>query len=234
MMAEYVTFAPKDDQGALLHKAVISVIDDQNEILLTDSFGVFLETVEIRTVQLEPGTYSAWVRADGYIFPFPLSFTVNLNDGPLASTPLVVDFTATGSSVEPAQSTSGWCRVFGHTGLDSPSGGVGRAASSYGVVEESQFGTRQVMPRDVVFWRVGPQVDGELTTLQRKERIEVAVDRNGYFEVLLVPETLYSVDLPNVTGRPFILTPAAGLEADVLDLVDASRVSSPYDLIGGS
>lgn len=233
-MAEFITFDPQDSSGTSLHKAVISIIDSQNQILFTEAFGVYLLALTINTVQLAPGTYTLWCRADGHIFTYPTSITIVEGDGPTAAAPRVIDVIATGTSVEATQSSSGWCRVFGNVGIDLPAGGPGRTSAGYGVVEETQYGTLQVYDRMVTMWRVSAMLPGEAATLQERERVDVSIDTNGRFEVLLRPQTLYRAAMPNIAGRQYFTTPLGGLDADIDTLIDTSKSSAPYELIGGS
>jgi len=233
-MAEYISFAPKTATNSDIGKVVVTVIDDQNQILLTEAFGALVNHLEITVISLEPGTYTLWARADGHVFAFPTTITVNADDGPTALTPRVIDLVATGASTATEQSSAGFCRVYGWVGLDVPGGTVNRRAAGFGVVEKTQFGTNTEYDRTVRVWRISADIPGEAATLHTREALNYAIDRNGRWEALLTPESLYRVDMPNIAGQPYFTTPAAGLDAEVTTLIDANRSSAPYDLIGGS
>ena len=235
-MAEYVTFAPKDSSGNLLDRCFVTIVTPApgNEILMSgEEFGVLPESLQPNVVLLEEGDYVLWIRADGHVFTFNTPLTVAAGDGPDPANPLIVDLTATGSSVDPEQSASGWCQIYGHAGLDLPSCYPARSAMGFATTERLPRGNVQRYDRVIHIWRVDQARDGESSTLQEREYLNVSLDRNGYFEVQLLPDTLYRIGIPNIAGMRYFTSPAAGVSADVETLIDNTKSASPYELLGG-
>jgi len=232
-MAEYITFAPKDGDGVLIDRCFVSILSTGNEIIHSAlEFGALPSSLLINTILLDEGDYLLWVRADGYIFPFLIPLTVSALDGPTESTPRVVDVQATGASTSPEQ-TAGWAMVYGWAGLRLPGTTPSRGAQGYAVDERLPRGNIQRYDRVVHIWRVGPAREGESATLQDREYLNVAVDRNGYYEILLVPATLYRIAVPNVAGRRYFTTLGAGTSTEVETLIETTLSASPYEILGG-
>jgi len=209
-------------------------MDANNSIVARDiRAGTYLSTLEIETVQLPVGDYSLWIRSSGHVFPFPYAITIVADDGPTATTARVIDLNASGVSTPSALQAGGFCRVFGHVPATLPHQGPEETLPTFGVMERLPTGVKLRTQRSVQLWRVGAAREGESEMLQDREMLRVAVDPNGYYEALLIPETLYRVGIPNVGGRRYFTSPSAGGDADVETLIDVMKVASPYDMIGG-
>lgn len=231
----YITFAPKDTAGGDLEQAVVSVARDSSHELVVagELFGAATLDVELNVIQLDVGDYYLWARAAGWIFPFPLAITIAPGDGPDALNPRVIDITATGSTVKPSQAVAQWSRIFGWCGVERAGNLATRRALAYGIVERRPSGQVVRSERAVEVIRIGASRDGESESLAGKESMTLAVDPNGYYEVIVEPETLYAIAVPNVRGVRYFTTPAAGVSSDVETLIDAGRSAAPYDMIIG-
>jgi hypothetical protein len=231
-MTEFVTFLPKDAGGTALWRAVVTVIDSTEQLIETDGlYGSHVPDAKAKLLLLEPGTYKLWVRADGHVFPFPSTIVVAEDDGPDADNPKVFDILASGSSVVPLVDGGGWCRVWGRALVQLPGSFPGREIDSFGVAENQATGSSTLVERSVLIHRVGTLKVGEASTLQHADNSRVGIDKNGRFEVLLRPETLYRIGMPGVRGLRYFLTGAGGTDADVETLIDGSKSAAPYTLI---
>lgn len=116
MAAEYVTFVGQAGDGTTLGVVVVTLYGPDGDLLMQLTSGPEVEPAP-PVIPLEPGDYTAWVRADGHRFAWPTSFTVEEGDstGPLLAQASVVVFEAASSSQAPSEEApfcvEGWVRT---------------------------------------------------------------------------------------------------------------------------
>jgi hypothetical protein len=104
------------------------------------------------------------------------------------------------------------------------------ALLGYGMTVRGETGALTTYDSKVAFLRIDT-VSNQAPQLAPAETVYVALDRNGRFEALLRPNSLYRISAPGVRGSPFIQTGEAGEQDELYDLIAASVSSSPYDLV---
>lgn len=228
-MSEYITFVGLDPDGNVLDRVVVTVYDQDNALVVHDMFGPGTPETGINKIAVPIGSYVATVRADGYIFPFRSPFFINVGDGATASNPRVIAFQGR-SSVRPPGEVK--CRVFGWIERGSPNSVANVERQSHGTTfDDGPTRHTALVAHSVSFNRVGASKAGEQRSLVDKARTRVSVDRHGFYEAELEPNAVYTVSVPNVVGLRYIVTPGPGAEANVEDLVDASRTIPLYELV---
>lgn len=227
-MTEYVTFIGKDPDGNVLDRIIVTLYAGDGSIAVQDHFGPGTPETGINRVLLPEGIYEAWVRSDGYSFAYRESVAIGVGDGPDINHPLVVEFEGASTST----TSEAKCLVWGRIERPSPNSMVGVERQAHGsTFDDGPSRHTTMVAHTVVFDRIGASAPGEQRSLVEKGRTRVSVDRNGYFEAELPPNSLFSVSVPNVPGSRKIVTPDPGVSAELDSLVDASLTTPLYDLV---
>ena len=160
---------------------------------------------------------------------FPLHYPIEIREGDGPTAPTAFEVTIPGTTSE-APGTELPCRIYGYVPTASPHAAAGSAVPSIGTTYSDGPSMGGVLVDANIWFRLQERADGEVRNLAGKERSRITADRNGYFDILLRPDCLYSVSLPNVAGVRYFRTPGAGVEAALEPLVDASKTTSLSDL----
>ena len=226
-MSEYVTFLGVDSDANPITYIVATVYSPSGALIAQETFDTRTPGVAPTHILLAPGSYLVTARGDGMKFPLHYPVVIREGDGPTA--PTAFEVTIPGSTSE-APGTELPCRVFGYAPTASANSLPGSAVPSIGTTYDDGPSMGGVTVELNVWFRLQERADGEVRNLAGKERTRVAADRNGYFAVLLRPDSLYSVSLPNVAGVRYFRTPGAGVEAELETLINASQTHSLSEL----
>lgn len=182
-----VTFLAKDvvtDEYA--SDVVVTVYRSNGEIVLRDEFHLGILVPTEKFVLLNPGDYSIWLRADGYkgVWNHPVTIPDQEED-------LVIEIpveTTVQAGLLPGVLVFGWSK--GAT----PDPTIGRAVPSH------------LATRYHGMYTFSTQTDSRITFKEIKDSAKVdlletttfdtGLDRNGYFEVFVNPDTWYQVSFP--------------------------------------
>lgn len=230
MMAELVTFVGLDVNDDPLDYVGVEVFDGDGRVISYRQFGPYHPGEPNALVELEPGTYSAFVRTGGHIFGYPETFIVVAGDGPDPDNALIVEFTSTGSSLEVPADSNLPAAIFGWIDQRYGAADPARYQGGPGWVQKGRAGGIQYSDPVIVVTRKGSRRDGEVRQVAQGESSRASVDENGYFELQLYPNTLYSISVPGALNGRYFVSPAAGARANVESLILSSLSDSPYEL----
>ena len=228
-MTEYVTFIGRDQSGSPIDATVVWVQAPDGSTVVQDQFGPALPGVGPRTVPIAAGEYFMSARADGFKFPYLVPLSVPLGIAPIPASPLVVYVDGV-TSLAAEQSfrfkTFGWVRT------PSPNASPGQELQAPGTVyDDGPTVHTTSVNRTVWFEAIGPRLPGEQRTVAERSRQRVTVDRHGYYEAYLEPNTLYAVVLPTVLGKRYFRTGDPAAEGALEPLVDAALTTPLYALV---
>lgn len=226
-MAEFISFVGRLPSGEATTYIVVTAYTEDGGLAFQESFDLRTPGVTPTYIEVEPGTYYVTAKGDGVKFPLHYPVVVASGAGPTPSTSLTLEIPAT--STVPA-GTEFPCRVYGY--LDTPSANAlpGNAVASHGTTYSDGPSMGGVTVNHDIWFRLREGSTGEVRNLSGKGRLRVTSDRNGYFEALLRPNSLYSVSLPTVGGVRYLRTPGPGEEADVESLIQADKTTSLTEL----
>lgn len=226
MAKQFVTFAARDAEENFLPQVWVRVYDSTGSLIVDALFLTYSTINSPIVVTLPAGEYSAHVLADGHVFPYPYEFEVVEGMGETENEFGVITFDA--ESVSAPISSGLPFMVYGVLPTVAPS--QTGSLLGYGITVKGETGALTVYDSKIAFLRVDT-VSNQAPQLAPAETVYAALDRNGRFEALLRPNSLYRISAPGVRGSPFIQTGAAGEKDDLYDLIAASVSSSPYDLV---
>ena len=226
---KYVTFVGRSHTGATLRAVTVRAFSPGDlRVVVDGEFGVYFPGEPFRLVHLEPGEYSASVAADGFIFDYPATFEIPDDEsGETADDPIVVELTAASPSVK--EGTELPFRLTGHITIPPPTASQRGSLGGFGVTYRGSQNYATTYRYEVHASRID-RVAGR-PSLQSTDSVTAAADTNGRFEVLLLPNTLYSLSVPGIQGNVYIETGASGESGEMRSLVEALISTPTYELV---
>jgi hypothetical protein len=223
----WVAFQFETPDEKIIHRARVSIFSDAADgslLVRAADAGSRVPAAGIPMFRFSFGEYNALAVADGWVFSWPLTFTISEEDfdedNPLednsADNPLVITFRAVSAS----NRTGGGLPFVVRGNVPAAPLADEQAGPALGSVRRSAHSHTQVTAWRVTFTHLG---DTATPSLRRGQMYQVPVDRNGFFTAALPARSLFSVAMPGRSGVAYILTGEPGQESDVTDLMTASQ-----------